>query len=534
MTLKTFILRMCSIALHPLLKEGRLYLFLWYCSAVIPVIFHYQEGITKSIYFFFLSGLVCYIPVLVLSLLNGRWNRIVRVILICTALLNIIIDVTVVETTRHLFYYEHVALILGSNVSEGCEFFSSYFNDRVLLKIFGHLAASLLVYVVISYLYREKVKYFVSAIVSVALLAVMIFTNIMKSESWSEIYLCKVALFADYQTPPDLHEYASIPSVVTRSGSSCPDKIVVIFGESLSKDHMSLYGYSKETNPCLRFLEQRESLFLFQNVESATTGTVSSFENMLSSYSGDDSVDWFRCLTVFDLANSVGYKTTWVSNQSRVGTYDNIVAKYAELADSTIWVGDAMGVYHKGYDEVLVDELKNLIKSLPDHSLVFVHLMGSHEKFADRYPQSSRIFTEDDYSQNPKNQRKNLADYDNSVLYNDGVVSSMFDLFREEDAVCLYFPDHGLDIYESSPDFVGHATADSISRVAAVKIPFMAYVSDVSISENCEFVTRIKGSSTHERKYVTSDVIYTLADLMGIEQINGTDIKDRSIFCTIE
>lgn len=534
MNVERSLLRICSVILWPLLKEGRLYFLLWYCASVIPTIVHFQEGLRYSVYHFFLAGLVCYPAILLLCFIRGRFQDFFRAFLVCSALLNVIVDVTVVETTRHLFYYEHVALILGSNLSEGAEFFGSYFNLRVIIVLIAHLLACAIVYAVISYLFHGKFKVILSAVTTATLLAVIMFTNILKSESWSEIYLCKVALFADYQTPPDLREYASIPSVERRNGGSCPDKIVVIFGESLSKDHMSLYGYSKETNPCLQILEQRESLFLFQNVESATTGTVSSFENMLSSYSGDDSVDWFRCLTVFDLANSVGYKTTWVSNQSRVGTYDNIVAKYAELADSTIWVGDAMGVYHKGYDEVLVDELKNLIKSLPDHSLVFVHLMGSHEKFADRYPQSSRIYTEDDYQQNPKNQRKNLADYDNSVLYNDSVVSSMFDLFREEDAVCLYFPDHGLDIYESSPDFVGHATADSISRVAAVKIPFMAYVSDVSISENCEFVTRIKESSTHERKYVTSDVIYTLADLMGIEQINGTDIKDRSIFCTIE
>ncbi len=88
---------------------------------------------------------------------------------------------------------------------------------------------------------------------------------------------------------------------------------------------------------------------------------------------------------------------------------------------------------------------------------VFYHLMGQHEAFQSRYPKAFERFKAKDYLTFPEHQREVLAAYDNATLYNDYVVSSIIDLYKDKDAVVFYFSDHALDVFDTDPDFFGHA-----------------------------------------------------------------------------
>lgn len=104
--------------------------------------------------------------------------------------------------------------------------------------------------------------------------------------------------------------------------------------------------------------------------------------------------------------------------------------------------------------------------------------MGSHIDYKIRYPEQWNHFNENDYPELKDSQKDVIASYDNSILYNDYVVSEILKCFESEETLALYFSDHGQDIFESSDDYYGHALkGNHISEVAAIQIPFFVYMS---------------------------------------------------------
>jgi hypothetical protein len=50
--------------------------------------------------------------------------------------------------------------------------------------------------------------------------------------------------------------------------------------------------------------------------------------------------------------------------------------------------------------------------------------------------------------------------------------------FAERETLAFYFSDHGLDLYDSSDDYFGHAIAnDPVSSVVGRQVPFVVYMS---------------------------------------------------------
>ena len=118
-----------------------------------------------------------------------------------------------------------------------------------------------------------------------------------------------------------------------------------------------------------------------------------------------------------------------------------------------------------------------LTDSVP--AITIVNLMGQHEEFVSRYPSKWNQFKPSDYPELPAHQREAIAQFDNATLYNDYVVASIFDLYKEANALLFYFPDHGLDLYDTTPDYCGHAQeSDPRSMEICRQIPFFVYPTD--------------------------------------------------------
>ncbi len=104
--------------------------------------------------------------------------------------------------------------------------------------------------------------------------------------------------------------------------------------------------------------------------------------------------------------------------------------------------------------------------------------MGSHFKYAMRYPSNFNINTKNNYPELKESQRDIIASYDNSIIYNDYVVNEILKFFEYKEALVLYFPDHGQDLFDSSENYFGHAIiGNPKSETAALQIPFLVYMS---------------------------------------------------------
>lgn len=141
------------------------------------------------------------------------------------------------------------------------------------------------------------------------------FTTI-SNKNFGNVSITKVYTILNATSPPDLKDYAVHPQLLTLSEKK-PKNIVMIIGESFSKTHSSLYGYHKNTNPCLKVLQNNGLLYIFNNIQTPALNTVPVFQSLMSTYKPEfkDSINWFECITIQGVLNEAGYYTSWISNQ---------------------------------------------------------------------------------------------------------------------------------------------------------------------------------------------------------------------------
>lgn len=295
--------------------------------------------------------------------------------------------------------------------------------------------------------------------------------------------------------------------LLKESNKTHPEKIILIIGESHSKGHSSIYGYDKDTNPRLKKLMQDSLAFAFQNVTSPATATVQSFKYILNTRRVSDMEDWYKFPSIITIMKSAGYHTSWFSNQDEVGLYDNMASCYAHICDE---------FYFNDTKKRLDGDLINLRRKREGRELIIYHLMGQHSDFSNRYPPTFKKFRPEHYDRQKYAKREIVAHYDNACIYNDYVVSEIMNIYKDDNAIVFYFPDHGLDVFESSPDNFGHVhgiRADNAD--IGYQIPFIIYTSEKYKEQNKETVKQIQQSL--QRKFCTADLTFTLMHIAGYE-----------------
>ena len=260
-------------------------------------------------------------------------------------------------------------------------------------------------------------------------------------------------------------------------------------------------------------------LFAFENVSSPGITTSESFKSLMTTYRPEyqDSIPFYTCQTLIQVMREAGYRSIWVSNQSKRGFSDNVVGNFADLSDTTFFNGDELsGMNRKSPDEELLPVINRITEENKTGKYFYViHLMGSHPAFRDRYPEAFDIFKEADYPDRIESQRPFFATYDNSLLYTDYIISRIFEAFKEKEAVIIYLSDHGLDFFMSYDDYCAHAVSSSSpSARFAREVPFLIYTSDTYREHFPTVCERIRMST--DREYRTDSLIYTVMDFAGV------------------
>ena len=105
------------------------------------------------------------------------------------------------------------------------------------------------------------------------------------------------------------------------------------------------------------------------------------------------------------------------------------------------------------YDAELINDFYKSTTIKGKDNLLIFHLMGQHTMPEKRYPRNDKrfeIFKKDSISRTDLDDRKKtlVAQYDNSTVYNDWVVANIIKHHTNENAVIIYFSDHGEEIYD--------------------------------------------------------------------------------------
>ena len=304
-----------------------------------------------------------------------------------------------------------------------------------------------------------------------------------KAEFYLPIYRLAFSIFANRLADTQIVQLEAAGEKI-QVDSCCyrVPNIVLVIGESYNKYHSQLYGYQMPTTPMQKALAEEGSLVAFTDVVSPWNLTSFVFKNMLSLHAVGDSGEWCDKPLFPEVFRKAGYHVTFITNQfqsqANEAVYDFSGGFFLNNPDLSKKQFDTRNTQLHTFDEGVLNEYDQLAKENGEHNLIILHLMGSHLMYKSRYPQRTRKHLKASMYKRPEltvKQRLILADYDNSVRYNDSIVTAVTQKFLDKDAVVIYMSDHGEEIFDDEPYMYGRNHSGNIDyRLARneMEIPF--------------------------------------------------------------
>jgi heptose-I-phosphate ethanolaminephosphotransferase len=298
---------------------------------------------------------------------------------------------------------------------------------------------------------------------------------------------------------------------------------ILIIGESLNRNHCSLYGYDRKTTPRL---EKRDDIIIFDNVITPYGNTIPCVLSMLSEANYENKQDYDKAITIIDIMHSAGFKTYWISNQSPLGVWDNAVFNVAKTADVRKFVNIQSNtsvevMYVPSYDMKLIEPLSDALKDDEKNKFIILHLMGNHADYSKRYPNTAEFTVFNEENETWRINMKNT--YDNSILYNDFVVDSMFNLLKlyahnHPNMVLssIYLSDHGENVYDAdAKDYIGHGAAGERLFNSISEIPFIIWLSETYKEIYPQKTETIRKNTS--LPFMTDDLLEIIMDITNIK-----------------
>lgn len=245
-----------------------------------------------------------------------------------------------------------------------------------------------------------------------------------------------------------------------RSSIEPKRNVILIVGESLNVDNLSLFGYPRKTTPHLELFAE-DPQFIFRKAYSSGVlidVSLPSLINMIEQPDGTEQI--IRGHTnLFRMAKANGFTTHFISSQSN----DDLKYVKSYLLPASIdrfITSDVIAPGSRSYDSELLDQLRLL--DLHKSNFVVLQQSGSLSPYSDRVPDDKKFFQENNL----------LDEYDNTVRYSDIILSRIVEyLKRACDIPCylVFTSNHGQAVEKNS---YGHG---SIENPKHYIVPFFVY-----------------------------------------------------------
>lgn len=306
-------------------------------------------------------------------------------------------------------------------------------------------------------------------------------------------------------------------NAVLRHGPK-PRTIVLVIGESLRRNRMSLYGYPLPTTPHLD--ARRQQLLVFESAISPSNQTVPSLTKMLTPATVRQPDLFLTKPSILAAAKKAGYHTYWLSNQGRVGPFDSLISLIANDADTLIYTNTEF--YGSVLDEALLHPLEVILREPDLHKFIVIHTLGSHQNYRNRYPSHQAYFDSEDYAGEEAGGEEAVvqSEYDNSVRYSDGFLEQILGrLEKQSGSVLLFVSDHGERLYENGIATCGHGFPDPTRT--EFDVPYFLWCNGA-----CPKRWQRAAARYHDLPFNTENLFHTLADVLGLEMVEYSPKKD--------
>ncbi|MBV1898146.1 MAG: heptose-I-phosphate ethanolaminephosphotransferase [Cycloclasticus pugetii] len=519
---------------------GKLYLYFFYFSGLTQILI-YAAGMSNTVGIrqaLFIST-IWLVP-------NLIWPQYTRKI---SAFIGLLIWPASLVSLSYFYIYGQdfsqsvLFIIFESNVSESKEFIESYLDYKIILLAITHALTGIYLWRQITPVYLPRLNKLITiCIVSLIFGGGFLKPLIVYGKSWD--YSIKsfqdkiepaapwnmIAGYFKYTKVLDamneqLAESTQIPPLSNLVYSNNKQTMVLVIGESTNSQRMSLYGYSRHTTPQLD--NMRRELLTYTDVISPRPSTIEALQQVLTFADQKNPDVYLTKPTLINMMRQAGYKSLWITNQQTQTKRNTLLLTFSQQADEQVYLNNNRVQNSSQLDDGVLKPFKNALSNSDGPTFIVVHLLGTHRKYNYRYPESFKQFTGragmPDWV--PDEHAEEYNDYDNAILFNDYVVSSLINILKETstNSSLVYFSDHGEEVYDTKDDlFCGRN--EGKPTPAMYTVPFIAWLSPEW--KKMHPTSSIQKTLNHP--YQTSDFIYSWADLAGIDFIGNN--PTRSIF----
>ncbi|WP_085717534.1 phosphoethanolamine transferase CptA [Pseudomonas sp. B28(2017)] len=514
-----------------------LFVFFWYFSGITQLLIQLTgtSGFSGFRQAFVMSAIW-----LAPMLLFPRQTRVM------SAVIGVVLWACSMASLGYFFIYQQefsqsvIFIMFESNVAEAGEYMTQYFAWWMVPAFLAHSAFSWFLWTRLRPVYLPRGKAIVAATaILVAVVAYPLIKQTQRTGSFAagfEKFETRIEPAVPWQMAVAYHRYldtlagmqdmlesaSKIPPLhnLKDAMANTPATLVLVIGESTNRQRMSLYGYPRPTTPELDKL--KDQLDVFDNVITPRPYTIEALQQVLT-FADEENPDLYLTTpSLVSMMKQAGYKTFWITNQQTMTKRNTMLTTFSEQADQQVYLNNNRNQNAAQYDGDVIEPFNKALADAAPRKLIVVHLLGTHMSYQYRYPSTFDKFQ--DRSGVPAgirdDQLPTYNSYDNAVLYNDFVVSSLIKDYARTDpnGFLLYLSDHGEDVFDSA----GHSTLgrnENKPTAPMYTIPFMAWASP-------------KWRATHDwnlagdlsRPYSSSHLIHTWADLAGL----SFDELDRS------
>lgn len=512
-----------------ILKQKKLQLFfLFYILLLLPILSPMAQNITfwDKLAIFAVCGLLFFSISVVSLFISSHIEKIIYSILLIISIIPGAIFLSYLLFAQVLLEQHSVTSLFETNPDESKEFIAYYLSIWVIVGALTYTAIPVIMIARMRSFKPLKISKYKSIFWTSITIIVLIVG--VERVSRSVYFVNFYRTFINYKIRvhkeiKNIKARQAQPFEVKQSDNdTIPETYVIVVGESLTRHHLSLYGYPRETNPLLS--KKDSSLVVYKDICSPQVHTIPVMRSILSMLDHEHPEYFTEKPSLFELFNRAGFETSLIGNQDFSekcrSSYDVLLT----LAKNQYNLAP-----YKQHDDIVLAKFDQVItKKQANKRLIFIHLIGNHMAYKLRYPKEYIVFNHkkdnlvSDAPFRNEEAKKVIDQYDNSVLYNDFIISEIIDILRTKTqgkAVMIYFSDHGEEMYDYR-EFAGHAYEKVTPPMC--EIPFIVWMSDTYKNNRTDLVF------DPSRSYSTEDFIYSISDIAGLHYKGYDD--SRSLF----
>lgn len=424
-----------------------------------------------------------------------------------------------------------------SNYSESSEFVQQYFSIKLVVVLIIYSLVGVYLWSKVRPVYiKTSTKWIVSLLIAIyAIMPVFISVIIKKSsiEKAGTHLLTRMETTVPWQLINSYLAYRSqlknmedilnhldtLPPVenLKDANGNTPRTLVLVIGESTTRNRMSIYGYGRNTTPQIeQFKKDNADFVVFNDVVSSRPYTIEILQQALT-FADEKHPDlYLKTPSLINLMKQAGYKTFWITNQQTMTKRNTMLTMFSKQADEQFYMNNDRNQSSRQYDESVFDPFKKVLADNAEKKFIVIHLLGTHMKYEFRYPKDGKYDLFKDKESIPyllDDDKVNVYNsYDNAISYNDYVTTTLFNIFKnsKENGFMLYFSDHGEDVYQTPPHNVLGRNEKAPTKTMYT-VPFMLWQSPTWVATHPN-----NYQAYVDRKFSTQDLIHTWSDLAGL------------------